>query len=307
MVGDGGTLADMGGDAMGQAPGGIAVVGTLNLDLVVRVERRPDVGETVLGTGYSERPGGKGANQAAAAAGVGPTALVGAVGSDDAGRLLLDAAESAGVDTRFVGRRPGPSGRAVIEVDESGDNRIIVVAGANDELAGGEVVAALDELRPTSVLTQLESPRAVTVAVAGWCRDSGARFVLNPSPVADLDPEIVALADPLVVNEGEAAHYDPGGPVRDGDVEEQARRLLSVARSVVITLGGRGVVVADGRHVDGPRVQHIPVPEVEVVDTTGAGDQFVGTLVASLDRGQTLVEASAASAQAATELVARER
>jgi ribokinase len=278
----------------------VAVVGTLNLDLVVRTDRRPRVGETVMGTSYVERPGGKGANQALAAADIGPTALIGAVGDDAAGTTMRRHQDAAGVDTRHVVEVAGASGRAVIEVDADGDNSIIVISGANDQLSANHVTAALDALAPKVVLTQLESPRSVTAAVAGWAEAGDCRFILNPSPVAPLDNNILTVADPLVVNAVEAEYYcgdrlltDPG---------EMARRLLEVARSVVITLGARGVVVATGGSVE-----TFDVEKVHAHDTTGAGDHFVGSLAAYLAAGSDLQSAARRSAARATDYVASPR
>jgi ribokinase len=278
----------------------VAVVGTLNLDLVVRTDRRPRVGETVMGISYAERPGGKGANQALAAADLGPTALIGAVGDDDAGTAMRRHQAEAGVDTSHVVEVSGVSGRAVIEVDSDGDNSIIVVAGANDRLSTDRVTTALDELGPNTVLTQLESPRAVTSAVAEWTRHHECRFILNPSPVAPVDKGILGAADPLVVNEVEAEYYCDDKQLTDpGDI---ARRLLEVAQSVVITLGGRGVVVATADSVD-----RFDVEKVHATDTTGAGDHFVGSLASYLAAGSDLLSAARRSAARATDYVAASR
>lgn len=278
----------------------MVVVGTLNLDIVLRVARMPDVGETVLGRSRNERPGGKGGNQAAAAAASATTALIGAVGTDDAADLLLTHQRRAGVDITHVRRVEGISGQAVIEVDDAGDNRIVVLPGANAALDAVEVTAGLDDLDPAIVLTQLESPRAVTAATADWCLRRDRRFLLNPSPTAPLDDDILAVADPLVVNQHEAAFYGGGGSGA-GDVERLARELLTVSRSAVITLGGDGVIVADRN-----AIHRIPVMNVHTRDTTGAGDHFAGTLAAHLSRGAPLLEASEHAAAAATKFVGGE-
>ena len=282
------------------------VVGTLNMDLIVTVDRRPEVGETVLGNSLTERPGGKGANQALAAARHAPTRLVGAVGDDESGRRMLDAQRDGGVDVEGVAVHPGPSGRAVIEVDASGDNRIVVISGANADLTAAEVTAALDAAAPGVVLTQLESPSAVTAAVAAWAEQAGRRFVLNPSPAADVDPAVLAAADPLVVNEGEARFYlgrQAGAAGHDvdpaADPEAAGRALLGIARSAVITLGGDGVVVADAE-----AVSRIPVEPVTAAETTGAGDHFAGTLVGRLAGGEGLHSAARSAADSATAYIA---
>lgn len=277
----------------------VAVVGTLNLDIVVHVDRMPDSGETVMGRSATERPGGKGANQASAAATVARTALVGVVGDDGAADRMLDAQRAGGVDVTHIRRVDGISGQAFIEVDESGANRIIVLSGANAAQTPTAVQQALDALDPTAVVTQLESPAEVTRSVADWCHRSGRRFLLNPSPVAELDSAVLAAADPLVVNEHEAAFYAAGGT---DDPETLARQLLDVSTSAVITLGGSGVVTATA---DG--VEFLDVEHVDVVDTTGAGDMFTGVLAAHLATGADMHTAARRATAAATELVARRR
>ncbi|ROZ88620.1 ribokinase [Gordonia sp. OPL2] len=278
----------------------VAVVGTLNVDVIVRVDRLPAPGETVLGQSMSERLGGKGSNQARAAAPLATTALVGAVGDDEPGVRMRAAAHDEGVDVTHVLQAHGKrSGQAIIEVDDDGENRIVVLSGANAALTTTHVEGSLDALDPTIVLTQLESPMAVTEAVAAWCVRNERRLLLNPSPAAALDDAVVRAADPLVVNESEAAFY-AGLDIDDSDAA--ARRLLAIARSAVITLGADGVVVAQG-----DSIERIAVDRVRAVDTTGAGDVFAGTLAAHLADGVDLVIAARRSAAAATALVAQPR
>ncbi len=281
----------------------VAVVGTLNLDLVVTLAHRPAVGETVLGRSLTERPGGKGANQARAAAAAASTALVGATGTDAAGDRLVSDLVDVGVDVTYVRRVSGTSGHAVIEVDEvdeDGDNSIIVISGANSQLTPDDVGAALDALRPAVVMTQLESPTEVTAATAKWCQDSEIRFVLNPSPTAPVDPSILAEADPLIVNQIEAAYYADLSD--DAEPSELARKLLTISSSVIITRGGDDVVVAGSGSLD-----ILDVPQVDVVDTTGAGDVFAGTLVAHLANGTTLLDAARAANRASADHVSASR
>ena len=277
--------------------GVVAVVGTLNLDLVVTLARRPAVGETVLGRTLTERPGGKGANQARAAAAVCTTALVGATGTDAAGDRMVSDLAAAGVDVTYVRRASDTSGHAVIEVDDSGDNSIIVISGANGRLTADDVVSALDALRPTVVMTQLESPREATEATAKWCHANGIRFLLNPSPTAHLGPSILSGADPLIVNQIEAAYYAEAS--EDAEPTELARALLSMSRSAIITRGGDDVVVATRESID-----ILDVPKVDVVDTTGAGDVFAGTLAAHLAGGTTLLDAARLATRASADHVA---
>lgn len=278
----------------------VAVVGSLNLDLTALVTRAPEDGETVLGRSLSTYPGGKGANQAIGAAEVASTAIVGAVGNDDAADTLRDAQRRAGVDTRHLTELDAATGRAIVVLAEDGSNRIIVIGGANGLLDPAYVTEALDELDPAVVLTQLELPPSVTHAVASWARARQRRFVLNPSPTAPVAPEILQVADPLVVNEHEAAYYANTEP--STDIDATVGRLLQRVPTVVVTRGGDDIVIGTN---DG--VEHIEVPRVDVIDTTGAGDHFAGTLAALLGTGVSLRDAVVRAGADAAELVATRR
>lgn len=278
----------------------VAVVGSLNLDLTVVVARAPEEGETVLGRHLRTYPGGKGANQAVGSARLAPTAIIGAVGGDHAARMLRRVQEKSGVDTTYLRSKPGPTGRAIIVVSDDGQNRIVVVPEANSLLEAADVTAALDALDPAVVLTQLELLPAVTWAAAQWARLHDRRFVLNPSPVTELDDHILAGADPLVLNEQEALYYAglPAGTAFDDVVA----RLLERVRTVVITRGGEDVVVGTE-----DAIEHLRVPHVDVVDTTGAGDHFAGTLAALLGNGEDLFAAARQASADAARLVASRR
>ena len=239
----------------------LTVVGSLNVDVVVRVPALPRPGETLLGTSVARLPGGKGANQAAALAALGvPAAMVGAVGHDADGALCL--ASLPGVDVSGVRRVAAPTGLALIQVDDAGENTIVVVPGAN---ALTEAPAVVGDL-----LVQLEVPLDV---VAESVRRATGLVVLNAAPAAALPSDLLAQVDVLVVNEGEAALLPADPPVR---------------RGVVTTLGARGAVVTGA---DGSRAA-VPAPAVAALDTVGAGDAFVGALVAALLDGHDLVEAA---------------
>lgn len=278
----------------------VAVVGSLNLDLTAAVARAPDAGETVLGDHLHTYPGGKGANQAVGAAGFAPTAIIGRVGSDHAADMLRSVQERAGVDTTHLRPAKAPTGRAIIIVTDDGENRIVVIPEANSLLAPEDVTTALDALDPAVVLTQLELRPAVTRAAADWARTHDRRFVLNPSPVADVDEMILAGADPLVLNEHEALHY--AGMSEDDRFDDVVSRLLEQVRTVVVTRGGRDVVVGTE-----DAIEYLRVPRVEVVDTTGAGDHFAGTLAALLGRGEDLYAAARHASEEAARLVASKR
>ncbi|MFJ3931335.1 MULTISPECIES: ribokinase [unclassified Streptomyces] len=267
----------------------LLVIGSANADLVVGVERRPGPGETVLGSELDVHPGGKGANQAVAAARLGArTALLARVGDDAYGRLLLDAQQAAGVDTAGVLVGGAPTGVALITVDPSGDNSIVVSPGANGRLAPGDVRAARSLLHASRVVSaQLEIPlETVVEAVRGLA--PGNRFVLNPSPPRPLPPEVLRACDPLIVNEHEARVIL--GDERGGEEPaDWARALLARGpRSVVVTLGAQGAWVASAQGAF-----LVPAVPVDAVDTTGAGDAFTAALAWRLGRGDALADAAA--------------
>ncbi|WP_435643620.1 ribokinase [Streptomyces sp. H49] len=271
----------------------LLVVGSANADLVIGVERRPGAGETVLGGDLSVHPGGKGANQAVAAARLGArTALLARVGDDGHGRLLLDSLRSAGVDPAGVLAGGAPTGVALITVDPSGDNSIVVSPGANARLTPADVRAAEGLLRASRVVSaQLEIPLE-TVEEVVRALPSGTRFVLNPSPPRPLPTEVLAACDPLIVNEHEARVL-LGGAGADEEPEDWARGLLALGpRSVVVTLGAEGALVHDGSGAT--RVASV---KVDAVDTTGAGDAFTAALAWRLGTGASLAEAAGYAAR----------
>ncbi|GAA5106200.1 ribokinase [Haloechinothrix salitolerans] len=272
------------------------------MDRVVRVERHPAPGETVLGGDTALFPGGKGANAAVAAARQGArTGFVGAVGDDDAGALLLASLADAGVDTSTVRRVDGPSGAAHITVSPDGENAIVVSPGANARVGVADVRDASHVIGAASVLfAVLEVPLETVRYAVAHASARGVRVVLNASPVAALAAETLAVLDPLIVNKHEAAALLG----RTGSGEELAAGLRARGpRSVVVTLGGSGVVLADADAVVG-----VPTPELgdgRVVDTTGAGDAFAGALGGKLATGASLVDATRHAVMYAAESVTR--
>lgn len=247
----------------------VVVFGSANLDLVATAAHHPLPGETVLGDSYAEHPGGKGLNQAVAAARAGAdTSLLAAVGTDSAGDELLGVARESGIDTSGCVRRSGlPTGRALITVDGDGENSIVVVPGAN---ADPPPVTALAE--GAVVLAQLEIPHDAVAAAFSLARGLGLLTILNPAPASALPDEFLADCRIVIPNEHE---IDQLGGVR---------RLLDLGvETVITTLGGRGVAV------DGPQGHRIHAAwEVTPVDTTGAGDTFCGALAARLALGDDL-------------------
>ncbi|HEU5152510.1 MAG TPA: PfkB family carbohydrate kinase [Iamia sp.] len=257
-------------------PGAVVVVGSVNRDLVVGVDRHPLPGETLLGTSLVSTTGGKGGNQAAAAARAGaPTLLVARIGDDEGGRACLAELRGAGVDTTFTTVDPdAPTGTAVVTV-AGGENTIVVVPGANGRLDDTDVPLGPGD----AVVAQHETPIAPVAAAFARARAAGATTVLNPAPAAPVADDLLTLVDVLVVNEHELGIVFPGA------TPEAAPPF---AGTVVVTLGRHGVRAwpAGG----GPALD-VPGRPVEAVDSTGAGDCFVGYLVAGLVAGVPLAAA----------------
>ncbi|MFH1105355.1 MAG: ribokinase [Actinomycetota bacterium] len=264
----------------------IAVVGSLNLDTTLRVPRLPLPGETVLGTGRFSDTGGKGANQAVAAARLGRSvAMVGAVGDDDAGVALLRSLAEAGVDISAVGVLDGiGSGMAVISVADTAENTIVVDPGANSALDPQQVRRAAEILSTAAVtLAQLEVPIG---AVATAAVLTGGRFVLNPAPAGPIPADILERVSVLVPNASELGVLVGDAPPGGADEAARMARAVRGPGAVVVTLGAGGAVVVEGR-----RVVHVPAPSVVAVDPTAAGDAFCAGLADGLVRGLDLVDA----------------
>lgn len=267
----------------------VVVVGSVNADLVVGVDRRPGPGETVLGSDLAVHPGGKGANQAVAAARLGGrVGILGRTGDDGNGELLRASLAGAGVDLAHLLVTDAPNGVALITVGPDGDNSIIVSPGANARLAPADVEAARAMIAGAAVVTfQLEVPLETVLAAARVAADAGGRVVLNLSPPAPVPDELLRLCDPLVVNEHEAAFLLPGHDADEDPAALASALLARGPRSVVITLGGDGALVADASGSSA-----VPSPKVEAVDTTGAGDAFTAALCLRLARGDALAGAA---------------
>ena len=275
----------------------IAVLGSTNMDLVAYVAKAPQRGETVTGREFRTIPGGKGANQAIAAAHAGAdVTIISAVGNDTYGTQLRATFEHSGVDTDHLRTVEGPSGTAHIVVDDEGGNAIVVIPAANgtvDHLAPGDeaTIATADAL-----LLQLEIPLTGVIAGAEAARRHGIRTILTPAPAQRLPAELLAATDLLVPNEHEATALTGLTNPR-----EAAAALLDQAPEVIITLGAAGSLYA----ARGAEPFTVPTPRVTAVDSTGAGDTFVGALAVALAEGRPMRDALAWAAAAAALSVQR--
>jgi ribokinase len=274
----------------------VVVVGSINIDLVVRVPRLPVPAETVTGGAFERHQGGKGANQAVAAARLGATvALVGAVGDDEFGREALVDLGREGIDVgRVIQLSDSPTGVAVVVVDESGENQIAVASGANTALSAEQVESALagPQMPPVGVLlVSFELSDAAVLAAARVGAERGMHVVVNPAPARELPQELLRTAPILVANESETEALTGEREPSNG-----ARALAArTAAPVVVTLGAAGAIL-----VVRDDVEHLPAPIVEVVDTIGAGDTFCGALCAELAAGAALSDAARVAVRAAS-------
>lgn len=279
----------------------VVVCGSINVDTFVGLKQFPAPGETVIGRRGIQGLGGKGANQAVASAHMGvETILLASVGQTSGGNpeepldplalLAIEELQQHGVNTEYIARTDQPTGQAFIMNDASGENIIIVTSGANEltsPSAHSDLLREIATTRPVPVvLAQGELTPEHSTELPALAAAAGARLMLNLAPVTTKDPDLIAAADPLILNELEAA--DITGLPRDTPVEEIFAALAKVSRSAVVTLGAAGAAV-----IDGDSVARVPAPKVDrIVDTTGAGDAFCGTLAAAVATGETLEEAA---------------
>jgi ribokinase len=282
----------------------VVVVGSTMMDLIAYADRLPDDGETVTGTDFRTGFGGKGANQAVMAARLGAAVtMVNTLGHDDHGDSYLARFAAEDIDTSFIRRVAGSSGVAQIWVDRSGTNRIIVVPGANLAVEPAVAAEAVVALRPEVVIGQGEIPQPTTAAGFEAARRIGAVTILNPAPAATIEPDLLAMTDWLVPNETEFGLI--AGTALPGDAEAETAAVMAFGRrsgcSLVVTLGARGALVVPL----GGRAVRIAAPEVVAVDTTGAGDAFVGAFAVGLALGWSATAAARLGCTVASDSVTR--
>ncbi|WP_285420003.1 ribokinase [Pseudomonas sp. efr-133-TYG-5] len=271
-------------------PANVVVIGSLNMDLVTRAPRLPKGGETLIGHSFATVSGGKGANQAVAAARLGAqVAMVGCVGNDDYGVQLRDALLAEQIDCQAVSTVEDSSGVALIVVDDNSQNAIVIVAGANGAMTPA-VIDRFDAVLQAAdvIICQLEIPDATVGHALKRARALGKTVILNPAPASrPLPADWYAAIDYLIPNESEAAALTGLSVDSLDSAEAAASRLMAMgAGKVIVTLGAQGSLFADGS-----RFEHFPAPTVKAVDTTAAGDTFVGGFAAALASGKTEAEA----------------
>lgn len=267
----------------------ITVVGSLNMDLVVRTPRIPAPGETIIGRDFHVIPGGKGANQAIAAARLGASVtMIGRLGQDDFATALRDNLTAAQIDHSYLSTdSDAATGVALIEVDDAAQNSIVVASGANMGLTPGHVEAAAEAITQADVLLlQLEVPMETVIRAAEIARANEVTVILNPAPAQSMPKKLMALVDILVPNESEAAHLTGLPVTAQAEIETAANRLLTMgAKILILTLGEQGALLAEQTGL-----VHEPAFSITPVDTTAAGDAFIGGLAVALAEGVSLRE-----------------
>ncbi|HTW68681.1 MAG TPA: ribokinase [Acetobacteraceae bacterium] len=285
----------------------VLVIGSLNMDLVARCEQLPQRGQTIMGSDFFTAPGGKGSNQAVAAARLGArVSMAGCVGRDAFGTSLVSGLRQAEIRTDDVAAVDRPTGTALITIDSAGANTIVVISGANAACDAGLVERAMSRAGgPGILLLQHEISPEANVRAIEIARQTGWFIILNPAPARPVSPELLPLIDLIAPNETEAAAILGHAIAGRNDAISAARALLAMgARAALLTLGGEGAV-----YVDAAGAWHCPAMPVRAVDTTAAGDAYLGALAAALAAARPVVHslafAGAAAALAVTRLGAQ--
>lgn len=269
----------------------ITVVGSVNMDLVFRTPRMPAVGETLLGHEFRQIPGGKGANQAVAAARQGAdVSFIGAVGDDGFGDFSQQCLAKEGININHLARVAGvATGVAGILVEDNGSNSIVLAAGANATLNVNQIEAATSAIGAAQLLLcQLETPIATVTRAIAIAHAQGVKVVLNPAPAQQLDPALLKQVDYLIVNETEASQLSGISVTSQASARQASERLLDLGvGTVLLTMGGDGALITQAGSSE-----FIPAIKVDVVDTTAAGDTFVGAFAVGIANGLSVSDAS---------------
>ena len=279
----------------------VTIVGSLNVDTTLRIKRMPLPGETLAAEGKSSAAGGKGANQAVSAARSGAqTAFIGEVGKDNSGQMMLDEMKANGIDVAGIRENDQVgTGTASILLDENGQNSILIYGGANQQLSPTDVEAAKDKITAADfVVAQFETPQAATLRAFQLAKANGVTTILNPAPAQKIDPEVLKLTDLIIPNETESAELT--GVI----ITDETSMLISAAkfaqmgvRNLIITVGAKGAFYCTQ---DG--YSFIPAFKVNAVDTTAAGDTFIGALSSQLKPDMSNIEKALVYAQRASSL-----
>ena len=282
----------------------ILVAGSSNTDMVINSTHLPAPGETIIGSAFFMNPGGKGANQAVAAARLGAhVTFICKTGNDIFGKQAAEIFENEGIDISYLLEDPAnPSGVALITVDDNGENTIVVASGSNGTLSRADIEHSKNVIENASVvLMQLEIPLDTVQYVAAIAREKNVRVILNPAPACDLPLSLMKNISIITPNEREAEMLT-GSPVNNFDTAKEAAKSLSSKgiETVIITLGPKGALVYDGG-----KFEHVPSVEVRAVDTTAAGDVFNGALAVALNEGKEILEATSFACKAAAISVTR--
>lgn len=281
----------------------ILVIGSLNIDLVTRVPHLPQPGETIASRKFQKNPGGKGANQAVAAAKLGANVtMIGKVGTDEHGELLINSLRSAGVSTAGI-RREGTTGMAFISVSDEGENHIVLVAGANSAVRRSDISAMRGLIEESDMIVmQLEIPLEVVKHALELAVGLGKNVILNPAPARDLPAEMLRHVYVLIPNETELQILSGMPTSTEQEIVDAARHLNSLGtQRVIVTMGDRGsFLISETLHT------HIPAYPVRAVDTTAAGDAYVAAFAVGKTQGMSDVEAAKFASKVAAITVTRE-
>tara|TARA_B100000586_G_C20106097_1_gene427367 strand:- start:977 stop:1858 length:882 start_codon:yes stop_codon:yes gene_type:complete len=278
----------------------ICVVGSSNIDQIAYTDRVPDSGETLIGKSFQMGFGGKGANQAVMAGILGAnTYMITCLGDDAYADMTIENYKESNVNIDYIQRVPGSSGVAPIWVEKDGTNRIIVISGANDLLDADKAITGISAIENlTVVVGQFEIPQNVTFKVFDYCKSKDIQTILNPAPAQELDENLLEVSDWFIPNEVEFNIISKGG---DSSNDKDIIRFSSEIKSnLIITLGEDGAATVEGNDVI-----RVPAPNVKAIDTTGAGDAFVGAFAYGIGSGLTKMEALQLGIDRASDSVTR--